>query len=291
MGPPVTGSKKRRPGVRATAVLGSDWVDQVRETIPTVAEQIETGLSEIRNRGFTEELARTDFGKWLVEAHRTVEQVYRAAEDRALSLLVDKWVESANAPAASDDFREWLRSFLSRAARDFTAFEFRAGQARKSRAGSVWETLGGLFLEWNGIHSEKPTGKEARRLRQIDKVVPSVVVALTTPDRAIRLSFKTEAREKWRVLIDEGRRGHVYLVTLGDDITPDRLEEMADTRLVAFVPRVVKEGRPEFRENPSIRILDDLPAEVRRYDPAGPAPSTPPIASTLIGKSHTMRLD
>jgi hypothetical protein len=287
----VTGSVRRRPGVRATAVLGSAWVDEVREMIPTVSEQIEAGLAEIRRQGFNEDLARTEFGKWLVAAHHAVEQVYRAAEDAALSALVEKWVGSTNPPDEGDVFRDWLQSFLSRAARDFTAFEFRAGQARKSRAGSVWETLGGFFLEWNGIHSEKPTGKAARKLRQIDKVVPSVLVALTTPDRAIRLSFKTEAREKWRVLIDEGRRGYVYLVTLGDDITPDRLEEMADTRLVAFVPKTVKEGRAEFRDNPSIRVLDELVAEVRRYDSAGPPPTQPQQIPTGASSTGIRRLD
>ncbi len=287
----MSGSIRRRPGVRATAVLGSAWVDEVRETIPTVSKQIEAGLAEIRSRGFNEELARTEFGKWLVAAHHAVEQIYRVAEDEALSALVDKWVESAVPPTQTENFSNWLRTFLSRAARDFTAFEFRAGQARKSRAGSVWETLGGFFLEWNGIHSEKPTGKAARKLRQIDKVVPSVLVALTTPDRAIRLSFKTEAREKWRVLIDEGRRGYVYLVTLGDDITPDRLEEMADTRLVAFVPKSVKEGRAEFRDNPSIRVLDELVAEVRRYDSAGPPPTPPQQIPTGVRPARARRLD
>jgi EcoRII C terminal len=282
---------KRRPGVRASAVLGSAWVDEVRETIPTVSEQIEAGLAEIRRQGFAEDSARAEFGKWLVSAHRAVEHVYRTAEAAALSMLVDKWVESSTLPVPSEDVRIWLREFLSRAARDFTAFEFRAGQSRKSRAGSVWETLGGFFLEWSGIRSEKPTGQAARKLRQIDKVVPSVAVALATPDRAIRLSFKTEAREKWRVLIDEGRRGYVYLVTLGDDITPARLEEMADTRLVAFVPKNVKEGRPEFRDNPSIRVLDELPDEVRRYDPRGPTPTVPPTVTTKPGHESIRRLD
>lgn len=53
---PVSDSARRRPGVRATAVLGSEWVDEVRGTIPTVPEQIEAGLAEIRRRGFNEVL-------------------------------------------------------------------------------------------------------------------------------------------------------------------------------------------------------------------------------------------
>ena len=111
-------------------------------------------------------------------------------------------------------------------------------------------------------------------------------VALETPDRVIRLSFKTEAREKWRVLIDEGRRGYVYLVTLGDDVTPTRLAEMAESRLVVYVPRAIKESEAEFRSNPALRRLDDLPGDLRPYvrpGPARPAPRMIPLDGRTPG--------
>jgi hypothetical protein len=261
-----------RGGARKGSLLGSSLVDTALATLPDVDATIEQGFAAIRARGFTEEKARTEFGKWMVEAHQAVATVHRRAEDQALDKLVDLLIDrDRTIPASKDDLRRWVRA----AAPDFVAFEFRAGQARKSRAGSVWEKIGTRFLGWNGIPCEKPTGEAARSLRQIDKVVPSVAVAIETPDRAIRLSFKTEAREKWRVLIDEGRRGHVYLVTLGDDVTPTRLTEMAESRLVVYVPREIKESESGFRANAALRTLDDLPNDLRRYVPQGPSRPSP----------------
>jgi hypothetical protein len=276
--------KRSRGGARRGSLLGSKWVDQVRDGIPSVDEMVTAGISTLQAQGFNEGLARTEFGKWLVAGQKAIEEIHRKEEGKALERLVDLCLAGATPPATDGDIGTWARELLSRAAPEFVAFEFRAGQTRKSRAGSVWEKLGSLFLDWNGIPSEKPTGEAARSLRQIDKVVPSVRVALETPDRAIRLSFKTEAREKWRVLIDEGRRGHVYLVTLGVDITPARLEEMADSRLVAYVPLDVKTSRPEFQDNQAIRKLDDLPSDLRRYIPAGPA-----VPPDLVVKTHEVR--
>jgi EcoRII C terminal len=261
-----------RGGAREGSLLGSSLVDAALSTLPDVDALIEQGFAEIRSRGFTEEKARSEFGKWMVEAHRSVASSHRRAEAHALDRLVDLLIDrDGTLPGTKNDLRRWVRA----AAPDLVAFEFRAGQARKSRAGSVWEKIGTRFLEWNGIPCEKPTGKAARSLHQIDKVVPSVAVALETPDRAIRLSFKTEAREKWRVLIDEGRRGHVYLVTLGDDVTPTRLAEMAESRLVVYVPREIKESESVLKSNATLRTLDDLPNDLRRYVPSGPSPPPP----------------
>ena len=276
------GRKSNRGGVRPTADLGSAWVDEVRARIPGVADQFEEGIGVVRAQGFDNGKARTEFGRWMVASHRAIETVYRTAEDRALEELVKRWVESATMPAQGDDVRAWARDLLSRASLDFRAFEFRAGQTRKSRAGSVWERLGHLFLSLNDIPNEKPSGKDAKKLRQIDLVVPSVGVAIDDPDRAARLSFKTEAREKWRVLIDESRRGHVYLVTLGDDVTEDRVEEMADSRLVVYVPEAIKNSSPKFKQSHALRTLDELVGDLQRYVPSGPPRTTLMVPTPAI---------
>ena len=276
-------SKKRpRAGVRPTADLGSAWVDEVLAQIPDVPEQVKQGLDVVRTQGFNESLARTELGRWIVICHRTIESVYRAAENSALEGLAKRWADGARLPAPGADVREWARDLLSRASADFRAFEFRAGQTRKSRAGSVWERLGHLFLSWNDIPNEKPSGQAAKKLRQIDRVVPSVQVALDDPDRAARLSFKTEAREKWRVLIDESRRGHVYLVTLGDDVTEDRIEEMADSRLVVYVPEAIKNSSSNLKQSHALRTLDELVGDLQRYVPAGPPQTTLMVQTPAI---------
>jgi hypothetical protein len=259
-------ARRSRGGARATAQLGSAWVDQVRDSVPNVDKLVEEGLAAIRADGFREELARTEFGKWLVAAQKAVEKIHREREAEALSKLVDLIVTGVAPPSQGEHVMTWARTLLARAAPEFVAFEFRAGQTRKARAGSVWEKLGDQFLRWNDIICEKPTGKEDRRkLRQIDRVVPSVRVAIDTPDQAVRLSFKTEAREKWRVLVDESRTGHVYLITMGEDLTVDKIPEMAGAKIVVFVPAQIKESNPEFQKATNIRTLDDLPKNLRRY--------------------------
>lgn len=258
--------RKSRGGARPTAQLGSAWVDEVRASVPDVDQLVAEGLAAIRAEGFNEELAKTEFGKWLVSAQKAVEKIHREREAEALSRLVDLIITGQAPPSEGEHVMAWARKLLGDAAPEFVAFEFRAGQTRKARAGSVWEKLGDQFLRWNGIICEKPTGKEDRRkLRQIDRVVPSVRVAIDTPDQAVRLSFKTEAREKWRVLVDESRTGHVYLVTMGEDLTADKIPEMAISKIVVFVPTQIKESDPAFREAPNIRTLDDLPKNLRRY--------------------------
>lgn len=270
-------ARRGRGGARVGSRLGTDLVTEAISTLPTVDASIEQGLAAIRARGFTDDKARTECGGWMVEAHKAVAEIHRAGEAAALDRLIDLLLERAGPPPEkASETPEWIRVFLRDAAREFVAFEFRSGQARKSRAGSVWEKIGTKMLGLNEIPCEKPTGASARRLHQIDRVVPSVRAAIDTPDRAIGLSFKTESREKWRVLIDEARRGYVYLVTLGDDITPDRLREMAEARLVVFVPKGIKE-RAEFRDNVAIRSLDDLPDELRRYVRAGPERTNAPV--------------
>jgi hypothetical protein len=241
-------------------------VDEVRASLPDVDKLVEEGLRAIRADGFNEELAKTEFGKWLVAAQKAVEKIHREREGEALLKLVDLIITGQAPPSEGQHVMAWARKLLADAAPEFVAFEFRAGQTRKARAGSVWEKLGDQFLRWNGIVCEKPTGKDDRRkLRQIDRVVPSVRVAIDTPDQAVRLSFKTEAREKWRVLVDESRTGHVYLVTMGEDLTVDKMPEMASSKIVVFVPAHIKESDPEFQKAASIRTLDDLPKNLRRY--------------------------
>lgn len=268
-------ARRGRGGARVGSRLGSDLVSEALATLPDVDVTIEQGFVAIRARGFTEDGAKTEFGRWMVEAHRAVAEAHRTAEAIALDKLIDLLIANARPPPSSDEFAAWLRMFLREAAPEFVAFEFRSGQARKSRAGSVWEKIGTRFLEWNDIPCEKPTGESARSLRQIDRVVPSVRVAIESPDRAIRLSFKTEAREKWRVLLNESQHGFVYLVTLGDDMTKARLDEIAELRLVVYAPREIKESSPELREAHSLRTLDELPGDLRHFVPPGPRPPRP----------------
>lgn len=264
-----TSYKRGKGGVRAGSKMGSDLVQTALDTIPEVDAILEVAIKRLQTQGLTKAAVTADYETAILSAIRVSEEVYREEESKAQDRLVDLLIQKTGPAPALDtkfDLHEWARGFLLHAAPDFVAFEFRSGQARKSRAGSSWEKLNDAFLKLSGIRLAKPTKRDdARELRQIDRVVPSVRVAVDTPDQAARLSFKTEAREKWRVLLDERRTGHVFLVTLGEDLTVSKLPEQESANIVVYVPQEVKDRFPEFKRSRSLRPMNNLVKDLRRY--------------------------
>lgn len=239
-----------------------DPVGKALSTIPEVDEIIRQALERLRR---TENLTRKailkDFGDALVKLESTAFGIYKQHEARAFARLLA--AVSKEVPKAVS--RNEAAKLLQRAGPIIREFEFRAGQSRKSRGGSTWEKLGPALLEVTGVQCEKPTGSDARLFNQIDRVVPSVATAKRRPDQAIYLSFKRTTRERWRVLIDETRLGFLYLITQGSDITETKLREMDAKKIIAYVPKHVKEKSAAFRDSRSVRPFNDLPKDLRRY--------------------------
>ncbi len=238
-------------------------MDKALGTIPSVDHIIEDAIAHLRRTGgFSREDIIKDFGVALVNLERTAYGIYTEHEKKALDKLIDMHMSSV-----SDEdtvTRETLRSVLTKVTPDIKDFEFRAGQSRKARGGSTWEKIGPALLDTMGVPSEKPTGKDARRFNQIDRIVPSVTVAKKKPEQAIYLSFKRTTRERWRVLVNEGRLGFLYLVTQGKDITESKLKEMEARRIIAYVPQKIKEQSRVFHESNHVRPFNDLPRDLQR---------------------------
>ena len=243
-------------------------VAAARATIPSVDALIAEAIHDLRAAGLTDEQVRADFGAALVKVEGEIETVYRRYEARALETLAESYLSRFEAIPNNQQRKENLKRVLMEAAHDIVGFEFSGGQSRKSRAGSTWEKITQQTLDLMGFPMEKPTGADARRFNQIDRIVPSIAVARERPDQAVYLSFKRTFREKWRVLVDESRLGYLYLVTLGDptDITEDRVREMETKKIIAYVPKSVKDSTSFFQASRALREFNDLPRDLHRFE-------------------------
>jgi len=136
---------------------------------------------------------------------------------------------------------------------------------RKARGGGTFEKLVKKMLIAMGIPVERPKGKSSRGLRRIDLVIPSVKVALDTPDRAIFLTLKRTLRERWKQEIPQvGVNQRVYLLTIDEDLSESKAREIHEKGLIAFVRDEIKQ-RGELRGMSWIRSLSSLPEELRAY--------------------------
>ncbi len=119
-------------------------------------------------------------------------------------------------------------------------------------------------MNFIGIKGETPQGKTREKLRRIDIVVPSIEVALTTPDRAIFLTCKRTLRERWKQEVPQARLNQrIYLITIDNELSESKAYEINEKGLIAFIPDELKQIK-HFEKMAWIRRLSDLPMELKR---------------------------
>lgn len=135
---------------------------------------------------------------------------------------------------------------------------------RKARGGKTFEKVILRLLDFIGIEGKEPTGKAKERLRRIDIVVPSVEIALKTPDRAIFLTCKRTLRERWKQEVPQARLNQrIYLLTIDEELSGSKAEEINEKGLIAFIRDDLKQ-REYLKEMAWIRKLSDLPKELQK---------------------------
>jgi len=143
-------------------------------------------------------------------------------------------------------------------------FEKDLGNMRKARGGKTFEKVIIKFLSFIGIKSEIPRGIAKEELRRIDIVIPSVDIAIKTPDRAIFLTCKRTLRERWKQEVPQARLNQrIYLLTIDDDLSEGKAIEINQKGLIAFVRDELAKDRV-FGKMPWVRRLSDLPGELKR---------------------------
>jgi hypothetical protein len=122
--------------------------------------------------------------------------------------------------------------------------------ARRARAGKTFEAVIYKLYEIFGFQfeSQKKIGKEHFQEHGLGKIVdsllPSVDAFEKRRDKVIIGTMKTTLRERWQEVIEEiSRTGlpQIYLLTMDDDISISKAEQMGKHNIVLVTPKYVKE--------------------------------------------------
>jgi hypothetical protein len=101
-------------------------------------------------------------------------------------------------------------------------------------------------------------------LRRIDIVIPSMEVALTTPDKAIFLTCKRTLRERWKQEVPQARLNQrIYLLTIDEELSENKAKEINEKGFIAFIRDELLEEQA-FQHMPWIRKLAELPTYLRK---------------------------
>lgn len=226
------------------------------ELIPDNEKIVYEALNGITKK-LTPQYVEKNFYKILLQVMKSGYKIFLEHEEKAkmksLELIEKKYSEKNK-----DDKNKIL--FFSG-----INFENSASQMRKSRAGGAFEIYVEKLLAYIGIPSEKASGKFGKTLKGTDRLVPSVKMAIEQPDRAKFLSMKTTLAERWRQVVQEQNRGWaVYLVTLDENLSADKAEEINKSGIVLFVRDELK-SKKDIKNFNNIRKLSDLPEHLSQY--------------------------
>lgn len=247
-------------------------IESAKSKIPTINFILGEALNKL---GIERNMANNEFGPILVDIDLEATKIFKEYEEQALIELAKEWLDSQQEHMRRRletilSHREW-EYFISEASKLFAEFgilvqnfEKVFGNMRKSRGGKNFERAVLKLLNLIDIIAEVPSGKAKEQLRRIDIVIPSIRVALETPDRAIFLTCKRTLRERWKQEIPQVRLNQrVYLLTIDEKLSRKKAEEINEKALIAFVRDEIKQVE-HIRDMPWIRKLSDLPRELRR---------------------------
>ncbi len=125
-------------------------------------------------------------------------------------------------------------------------------QSRRSRAGKVFEgIIYGLYDNFNySYESQASVGSKGFKSKGLGKIVDSLLPNLEAfqqrRDKVIIGTMKTTLRERWQEVIEEMNRTalpQIYLLTVDDDISEQKIRQMANHNVVLVVYEKIKEQK------------------------------------------------
>lgn len=245
-------------------------IDKAKNCIPSLDKILEEALCELN-----QEALNSRFGEAIIDIEERAEKIFKRYERQAIFLLANQWVERQKEDLKKklkeiieekglDNFVKKAASLFADFAQIVQALEKDLGNMRKARGGRTFEKLLLQLLRKLKIECEVPRGKAKESLGRIDIVIPSVEVALQTPDRAFFLACKRTLRERWKQEVPVAQPNQrVYLVTIDKELSESKANEIKGKGLIAFVRDNLKQEE-HLKDKPWIRKLSDLPEELRR---------------------------
>lgn len=154
---------------------------------------------------------------------------------------------------SDSEIKERLRTFFGDYAGQIYPYIYRLSlsntQSRRSRAGKVFEgIIYGLYDVLNYPYvSQATVGSKNFQSKKLGKIVDSLLPNLEAfeqrRDKVVIGTMKTTLRERWQEVIEEiNRTGlpSIYLLTVDEDISSSKVEQMANHNVILVVHRDVK---------------------------------------------------
>lgn len=242
-------------------------IESAKSRIPSIDDILNEAWNRLQIKEIT---ANSQFGHTLVNIDSEATKVYKEYEKQALFELTKGWLDSQQECIKDrlkmalwqdewDNFANEASKILIEFGSLVQNFEKILGNMRKARGGKNFEKAILKILSLINIKAEAPSGVAKELLRRIDIVIPSIRVALETPDKAIFLTCKRTLRERWRQEIPQVKPNQrVYLLIIDEQLSRTKAREINEKALIAFVRDDLKQAE-YIKDMPWIRKLSNLP--------------------------------
>jgi hypothetical protein len=151
-------------------------------------------------------------------------------------------------------------------------------QSRRSRAGKVFEgiiyslydTLGYPYVSQASVGSQNFKSKKLGKI--VDSLLPNLEAFDQRRDKVIIGTMKTTLRERWQEVIEEVTRTglpNIYLLTVDEDISLNKVEQMANHNVILVVYKEVKNQQPLFEKKNVVcfedYFFDEIPQNLKYW--------------------------
>ncbi|MFM7630370.1 MAG: type II restriction endonuclease [Alphaproteobacteria bacterium] len=167
------------------------------------------------------------------------------------------------------DMEEKLRDFFGDFSGQIYPYIYRLSlsntQSRRSRAGKIFEGIVYGLYDVLGYSYESQTsvGSKHFQSKKLGKIVDSLLPSLSAfeqrRDKVIIGTMKTTLRERWQEVIEEISRTSlpkIYLLTVDEDISLNKVEQMANHNVILVVYKNVKEQSSALNKRNVISFED-----------------------------------
>ena len=152
-------------------------------------------------------------------------------------------------------------------------------QSRRSRAGKTFEQIiykiykvfGYPFVSQGEIGKENFKKKGLGKM--VDSLLPSIDAFEKRRDKVVIGTMKTTLRERWQEVVEELNRTDlpsIYLLTMDEDISESKAEQMSKHNLILVVPKNVKHNQSLIKKHNIIDFetyfLEEIPDKINYWN-------------------------
>lgn len=234
-----------------------EFIKSPKETVVDVLSENKSLMTELEDKGNVSLVIRTlreeAFKSFLMQESKMnafllkhISEKFAVPEER-FEHLCRVFEESKS------DLKHKLREFFGDYSGQIYPYIYRLSlsntQSRRSRAGKVFEGIVYGLYDALGYpyESQATVGSQNFKTQRLGKIVDSLLPNLDAfeqrRDKVVIGTMKTTLRERWQEVIEEiNRTGlpSIYLLTVDEDISVSKVEQMANHNVILVVYKTVK---------------------------------------------------